>query len=152
MIKFQIDGLIEEHRQLTTILGTLRRAPGSDLDGLLDKLEQTLAHHTEREETGLFLVSSERSRSPRTISPSSSMTMGTLSTSSPRRSAIRTAWKISSSASRRTWLARRTTCSRLRNNCSDQPTGTTSRWRSHTCGNTRRRVSNDNEWIPDGVC
>ena len=58
----EIDGLIEEHRQLTTILGTLRRAvdgPGSDLDRLFDQLEQTLAHHTEREETGLFRVLGE---------------------------------------------------------------------------------------------
>jgi len=55
----EIDGLIDEHRQLITILGQLQRLasePDSDLDGLLDQLETALAHHTEREEAGLFHV------------------------------------------------------------------------------------------------
>jgi len=55
----EIDGLIDEHRQLITIMGQLQRLagePDSDLDGLLDQLEAALAHHTEREETGLFHV------------------------------------------------------------------------------------------------
>ena len=53
----EIEGLIDEHRQLMTILGQLQRTsgePGSDLDGLLDQLEAALTHHTEREEAGLF--------------------------------------------------------------------------------------------------
>jgi hemerythrin-like domain-containing protein len=53
----EIDGLIDEHRELMTIMGKLQRAigqPDSELDGLLDQLETALAHHTEREETGLF--------------------------------------------------------------------------------------------------
>jgi hemerythrin-like domain-containing protein len=55
----EIEELIDEHRQLLTMLGDLSRAvdePDSDLNGLLDRLEQALAHHTEREETGLFRV------------------------------------------------------------------------------------------------
>jgi hemerythrin-like domain-containing protein len=55
----EIDGLIDEHRQLITILGQLQRLagePDSGLDGLLDQLEAALAHHTEREEAGLFHV------------------------------------------------------------------------------------------------
>jgi hemerythrin-like domain-containing protein len=59
-----IDGLITEHRELMTIMAALRRAiggPGSEadasgVDGLLDQLESSLAHHTEREEAGLFNV------------------------------------------------------------------------------------------------
>ncbi len=42
---------------MITIIAALRRAVGtsdSDVDGLLDQLETALAHHTEREETGLF--------------------------------------------------------------------------------------------------
>jgi hemerythrin-like domain-containing protein len=53
----EIDGLIDEHRQLMTLMGELRRAssqPDSDVDDILDRLEAALAHHTEREETGLF--------------------------------------------------------------------------------------------------
>ena len=53
----EIDGLMDEHRDLITIMATLRRAigqPASEFDGLLDQLESALAHHTEREETGLF--------------------------------------------------------------------------------------------------
>jgi hemerythrin-like domain-containing protein len=53
----EVEGLIDEHRQMITIIAALRRAVGksdSDVDGLLDQLETALAHHTEREETGLF--------------------------------------------------------------------------------------------------
>ena len=53
----EIDGLIDEHRDLMTIMVKLRRAvsePDSNVDGMLDQLETALAHHTEREETGLF--------------------------------------------------------------------------------------------------
>ena len=53
----EIDGLIDEHRELITLMGTLRRAvsePGSNVDELLDQLEVALAHHTDREEAGLF--------------------------------------------------------------------------------------------------
>jgi hemerythrin-like domain-containing protein len=53
----EIDGLIDEHRELMTIMATLRNAagePDSDVGGLLDELETALAHHTEREEAGLF--------------------------------------------------------------------------------------------------
>ena len=53
----EIDGLIDEHRELMTVMATLRRAlgqPDSEVDGLLDQLDMALAHHTEREETGLF--------------------------------------------------------------------------------------------------
>lgn len=53
----EIDGLIDEHRELMTVMATLRRAlgqPDSEVDGLLDQLERALAHHTEREEAGLF--------------------------------------------------------------------------------------------------
>jgi Hemerythrin HHE cation binding domain len=53
----EIDRLIDEHRQMMTIMGKLRRAtgePGSELAGFLDELETALAHHTEREESGLF--------------------------------------------------------------------------------------------------
>jgi hemerythrin-like domain-containing protein len=53
----EIDGLIDEHRDLMTMMGRLQRAigqPDTDVDGLLDQLENALAHHTEREETGLF--------------------------------------------------------------------------------------------------
>jgi hemerythrin-like domain-containing protein len=52
----EIDGLIDEHRDLMAIMGQMKRA-GSDadtIDGLLDQLETALAHHTEREESGLF--------------------------------------------------------------------------------------------------
>jgi Hemerythrin HHE cation binding domain len=45
----EIDGLVDEHRDLMTIMGKLRHA-------VLDQLEKALAHHTEREETGLFHV------------------------------------------------------------------------------------------------
>jgi hypothetical protein len=53
----EIDGLLEEHRQLITTLGALRRVAedaGADMLALLDKLERQLADHTEREEVGLF--------------------------------------------------------------------------------------------------
>ena len=53
----EIDGLIDEHRELMTIMATLRRAmgqPDSEVDGLLNQVEMALAHHTEREEAGLF--------------------------------------------------------------------------------------------------
>ena len=53
----EIDGLIDEHRDLMAIMGKLRRAvsePDSNVDETLDQLEMALAHHTEREETGLF--------------------------------------------------------------------------------------------------
>ena len=53
----EIDGLIDEHRELMTIMATLRRAmgqPDPEVNGLLDQLEVALAHHTEREEAGLF--------------------------------------------------------------------------------------------------
>jgi hypothetical protein len=53
----EIDGLIDEHRGLMTIVGKLTRASGqtdSERLGLLDQLETALAHHTEREEKGLF--------------------------------------------------------------------------------------------------
>jgi hypothetical protein len=53
----EIDGLIGEHRGLMTVTGKLTRAssePDADLGGLLDELETALAHHTEREEKGLF--------------------------------------------------------------------------------------------------
>jgi hemerythrin-like domain-containing protein len=53
----EIDGLIDEHRDLMTIMGKLRQAvsePDSDFGAILDQLEMALAHHTEREETGLF--------------------------------------------------------------------------------------------------
>jgi hemerythrin-like domain-containing protein len=55
----EIDGLIEEHRQMMTIMSALRHAradPGADIDTLLDQLEATLARHTAREETGLFRI------------------------------------------------------------------------------------------------
>jgi hemerythrin-like domain-containing protein len=55
----EIDGLIDEHRDLMTKMAALRRAmgdPEADLRGLLDQLEMALAHHTEREESGLFNV------------------------------------------------------------------------------------------------
>jgi hemerythrin-like domain-containing protein len=53
----EIDGLIDEHRQMMAIIAALRRAVGTsdaDVDGALDQLETALAHHTEREEAGLF--------------------------------------------------------------------------------------------------
>ena len=53
----EIDGLIDEHRELMSIMATLRHAadqPDSEIDGLLDELTTALAHHTEREEVGLF--------------------------------------------------------------------------------------------------
>ena len=53
----EIDGLIDEHRELSTIGASLRRAkdqPDFEIDGLLDQLKTQLAHHTEREEAGLF--------------------------------------------------------------------------------------------------
>lgn len=53
----EIDGLIDEHRQMIAIIAEIRRATGtsdSDVDAVLDQLETALAHHTEREETGLF--------------------------------------------------------------------------------------------------
>jgi hemerythrin-like domain-containing protein len=55
----EIDGLIDEHRDLMTIMVRLRHAasaPDSDVDEILDELEAALAHHTEREETGLFHI------------------------------------------------------------------------------------------------
>jgi hemerythrin-like domain-containing protein len=53
----EIDGLIDEHRDLMTIMVKLRHAVSdadSNVDEILDQLETALAHHTEREETGLF--------------------------------------------------------------------------------------------------
>ena len=53
----EIDGLVDEHRELMTVMATLRRAavqPDADVDGLLRELTAALAHHTEREEAGLF--------------------------------------------------------------------------------------------------
>jgi hemerythrin-like domain-containing protein len=55
----EIDGLIDEHRELMTIMAALQRAtgdPDSDVEGMLDQLETALGHHTEREESGLFHV------------------------------------------------------------------------------------------------
>lgn len=53
----EIHGLIDEHRDLITIMGRLRRAaaqPDTDVGVVLDELELALAHHTEREELGLL--------------------------------------------------------------------------------------------------
>jgi hemerythrin-like domain-containing protein len=58
----EIDGLIDEHRRLMTILGELQRSTAttdSGVRGLLDQLEHALARHTEREETGLFRILGE---------------------------------------------------------------------------------------------
>jgi hemerythrin-like domain-containing protein len=55
----EIDELIDEHRDLITIMAALRRATDdadADLRPLLDELETALAHHTDREESGLFNV------------------------------------------------------------------------------------------------
>jgi hemerythrin-like domain-containing protein len=55
----EIDELIDEHRELMTIMATLQRDvddPDADLQGLLNQLETELAHHTDREESGLFNV------------------------------------------------------------------------------------------------
>jgi hemerythrin-like domain-containing protein len=54
----EIDGLIDEHRDLMAIMGQMRRTGGDAeaIDGLLDQLETALAHHTDREETGLFHI------------------------------------------------------------------------------------------------
>ncbi len=62
----EIDGLIDEHRELITIVATVRAMgqPDSELDGLLDQLEMVLAHHTEREEAGLFHTLHEVEVSP----------------------------------------------------------------------------------------
>jgi hypothetical protein len=53
----EIDGLIDEHRELMTIMAKLRDTagqPDAEVDGLLGDLTTALAHHTEREEAGLF--------------------------------------------------------------------------------------------------
>jgi hemerythrin-like domain-containing protein len=53
----EIDGLIDEHRDLMTIMAALRRArsdPDADTSGLLKQLATALDHHTDREECGLF--------------------------------------------------------------------------------------------------
>ena len=53
----EIDGLIDEHRDLMTIMGTLRdvvNVSDPDVSKILDQLAMALAHHTEREEAGLF--------------------------------------------------------------------------------------------------
>jgi hemerythrin-like domain-containing protein len=53
----EIDGLIDEHRELMTIMGQLREESSlsdSEVSGILDQLQSALAHHTEREEAGLF--------------------------------------------------------------------------------------------------
>jgi hemerythrin-like domain-containing protein len=53
----EIDGLIDEHRELMTMMATLRRTldePDADVSALLDEMGAALAHHTEREESGLF--------------------------------------------------------------------------------------------------
>jgi hemerythrin-like domain-containing protein len=53
----EIDGLIDEHRELMTIMGRLREERSlsdSEVNGILDQLQSALAHHTEREEAGLF--------------------------------------------------------------------------------------------------
>jgi hemerythrin-like domain-containing protein len=55
----EIDGLIDEHRDLMTIMAALRRAladPDADLTAQLNQLETALDHHTDREESGLFNV------------------------------------------------------------------------------------------------
>jgi hemerythrin-like domain-containing protein len=55
----EIDGLIDEHRDLMAIMAALRLAmgdPAPDVNGLLDQLETALAHHTKREEFGMFHV------------------------------------------------------------------------------------------------
>jgi hemerythrin-like domain-containing protein len=55
----EIDGLIDEHRDLMSIMAALQRGmddPDADLQALLEQLETALAHHTDREESGLFNV------------------------------------------------------------------------------------------------
>jgi hemerythrin-like domain-containing protein len=66
----EIDGLIDEHRALMTILGNLQRATASaepDVIELLDRLERSLAHHTEREEAGLFRILGDVDVGPRYV-------------------------------------------------------------------------------------
>ena len=55
----ELEGLIDEHRELTTLGASLRRArggPEAEISRLLNELRARLAHHTEREEAGLFRV------------------------------------------------------------------------------------------------
>ncbi len=51
----EIEGLVDEHRELMAIMAPLRRATDdAEVDRLLEQMKAELAHHTEREETGLF--------------------------------------------------------------------------------------------------
>jgi Hemerythrin HHE cation binding domain len=55
----EIDRLVDDHRELMGVMAELRRAaadPDADLGGPLDRLEEALARHTVREESGLFHV------------------------------------------------------------------------------------------------
>jgi hypothetical protein len=66
----EIDGHIDEHRALMTILGDLQRAMGSadpDVLEALGQLERSLAHHTEREEAGLFRILGSLDVSPQYV-------------------------------------------------------------------------------------
>lgn len=54
----EIDGLVGEHREMLSVMTALQRAAeqpdDAPIDELLDQLSAALAHHTDREEAGLF--------------------------------------------------------------------------------------------------
>ena len=82
----EIDGLIDEHRELMTIMASLRRAagqPDAEVNGLFGELTAALAHHTEREEAGLFRTLREV-EFPRSTWACSSTITDTSSSSSSR--------------------------------------------------------------------
>ena len=87
----EIDGLIDEHRALMTIMATLRRAadqPDAEVDGLLGELTAALAHHTEREEAGLFHTLREVKVPPEEHGSVFSNTITDTSSSSSSRSGV----------------------------------------------------------------
>ena len=115
----ELDELIDEHRELMSIMAAVRRAaggPGSELDSLLDQLETALAHHTAGKSAGCSM-SSATWRFLRTTSASSNTTTRTSSTSSTRHGLTGAALTLYSTVSKRIWLVRRTTCSLPPSNC-----------------------------------
>ena len=121
----EIDGLIDEHRELMTIMASLRRAadqPHSEVDGLLGELTTTLARHTEREEAGLFHTLREVEIPPEYMGlfeHDHGHLVDLIESAKRDRHGVTTSSRIS----RRTWLERRPTCSRPPSNCSAQLIG-----------------------------
>ena len=137
----EIEGLIDEHRELMTILARLQRTagePGSDLDALLDQLDAELTHHTEREEAGLFHVLHQIDVSPEYMDLFEHDHHHLVELIATVR-ATGTAWTVSSRSSTPTCSVRKTTCFRRLSSCSVQKIGTPSMPLSVACDESVRR-------------